>query len=74
VKTSESGVEATITTTWNGGILGDPYQTTVRWEINEVRQIGVVIVNDTAKIRASENAKRKLTEYFLKNIDPLVRK
>jgi hypothetical protein len=74
VNTTEVGVEATITTTWNGGILGDPYQTTIRWELNNERQIGVQIMADTAKIKVSEKAKNKLNEYFLSTIEPMVRK
>ena len=49
---------ALITSDWRGGILGNPYTTTVRWEFNSERHIGAFLARDTAEVRSSTAEER----------------
>jgi hypothetical protein len=65
---------ALITSDWRGGILGNAYTTTVRWEFNSERHIGAFLVRDTADVISSTAAKKALDIFFSSKLYPALMK
>ena len=65
---------ALITSDWHGGILGNAYTTTVRWEFNSERHIGAFPIRDTAEIVSSTPAKKALDILFSSKLYPALMK
>jgi len=63
---------AFITSEWHGGLTGNPYTTTVRWEFSTERHIGTFLAKDSAEIQSSPAAKNALDALFKSQIFPVV--
>ena len=51
---------AFITSEWRGGLTGNPYTTTVRWEFSTERHIGTFLVKDSAEIQFNLRLPRRM--------------
>jgi len=69
-----TGIAVVIASEWQGGILGNPYTTIVRWEFNERRHIATVVPKDTAAIVYSADALKALDRYFESQLYPAMMK
>lgn len=63
---------AAISTDWKGGLLGNPYTTTVRWEFNERRHSTTVVQQNTANIVYSPDGLNALDKVFENQVYPAV--
>ena len=60
-----------ITIGWRGGMLGNAYQTSLNWELDEDTHIATKITGDTAMVGIEEANRQMLNNYFRDSIYPV---
>ncbi len=55
---------------WKGGIVGNPYITSVAWEIGEKGHIGAKVTIDNAMTAIDPKNKEMLDDYFRTKVYP----
>lgn len=56
---------------WRGGILGNPYQTSVNWELTSDAHLGAKVVGDTAMVAIEAQNLQTLDNYFKQSVWPV---
>lgn len=60
-----------ITIGWQGGMLGNAYQTSLNWELDADTHIATKITGDTAMVGIEEANRKMLDSYFRDSIYPV---
>lgn len=63
-------VQVTMTVTWQGGVLGKKYETTVVWELSENNHISTSVLADSALIPIAPENKEQLDVFFRTKVYP----
>jgi len=64
---------AIINFTWQGGLTGDQYSTTITWKFDKAQHLSAEVSNDTAVIGVDKAHKQKLNEWFRDSMFPMVK-
>jgi len=63
-------VTSVITITWNGGLTGAEYSTTITWKFDKAQHISAEVTSDNAVISVNAEHKKQLNDWFRDSMFP----